>query len=483
MKRISLKILLLVLLCSQIYMAQNSGDWLLHKIYGGTEYDEANAIVKTSDGSFVLSGYTQSFGLGRFGNAYIVKVDSSGDTLWTRQYGGEGIDVFADMLLTDNGSTISIGLTDTPNDWENIFIVKTNSDGETVWNKNYGGNQKDVGLSITEANDSGYVITGVTKSVSVGEEDLFILKTNADGDSLWFKTYGTIGNDGGHCINPVSTGGYIITGIYDWSTVWLLRIDENGDTLWTKQFGETDYDEGNTVIETEDGGFIICGSIVIPGTGELDTYVIKTDNIGNVLWEKTYGGPGYDEGREILQKPDEGFVILANTDEGVFGEFSYFVINTDKTGDTLWTRTYGGVGGTDRAFGIVNIGNGNYAIAGTTFEQASNGNATLSLICVEEKTTDVEEEPLQINSFTLFDAYPNPFNPTTKISWQSSFGSWHTLKIYDILGNEVATLFDGFRPAGIHTINFDAGNLASGTYYYKLTAGNYVETKKIVLMK
>ncbi len=489
MKKISMKILMLIFICSPFFFAQNSGDWLWHKIYGGTEYDEANALVKTSEGDFVLAGYTQSFGLGRFGDAYLVKVDSLGDTLWTRRYGDEGIDVFADMLLDDDGSTISIGLTDTPESWENIFVIKTASNGDLIWNKNYGGEQKDVALAITKTSDNGYLLTGVTKSFSVGEEDLFILKTNADGDSLWFKTYGTMGNDGGHGISAVSTGGYIIAGIYDWSTLWLLRIDEQGDTLWTKQFGGIDYDEGNSVVETNDGGFIICGSTASEGAGGLDAYVIKTDSAGNIQWKKTYGGFSYDEGREILQKQDGGYIILANTDEGINGEFSYYVINTDETGDTLWTRKYGTSGGsTDRAFGLLDLKNGNYAIAGTTFGMASEGNATLSLISVEEKTTDVDEGAEYINSFKLYDAYPNPFNPNTKITFtvgDAYYGSQErvTLRVYDALGKEIITLFNGYKSSGTYTINFNADGLASGTYYYKLTAGNYVETKKMILMK
>lgn len=489
MKIISIKILLLIFICSPVFFAQNSGDWLWHKIYGGTEYDEANALVKTSGGYFVLAGYTQSFGLGRFGDAYLVKVDSLGDTLWTRRYGDEGIDVFADMLLDDDGSTISIGLTDTPESWENIFMIKTAPNGDLIWNKNFGGEEKDVALSITKSTDNGYVLTGVTKSFSVGEEDLFIFKTNAGGDSLWFKTYGTTGNDGGHGISPVSTGGYIIAGIYNWATLWLLRIDEHGDTLWTKQFGGNDYDEGNSVVETNDGGFIICGSTASEGAGALDAYVIKTDSLGNVQWKKTYGGFSYDEGRKILQKQNGGYLILANTDEGINGEFSYYIINTNETGDTIWTRKYGSVGGTtDRAFGLIDLGNGNFAIAGTTFDFVTEGNATLSVLCVDEKATFVDENIKPLTSFKLYDAYPNPFNPTTKITF--AIGDKHytspvhvTLRIYDLPGNEVATLFDGYKSAGTYSIDFNASRLASGTYFYTLTANGFSETKKILLVK
>lgn len=182
-----LKIFISVLLLTGINLfAQNPGDIVWNKLFGGTEYDEANSVVYTNTEEFIAAGYTQSYGLGRWGNAYLFKADSSGDSVWTRNFGWDGNDVFADLVESSDGKFVATGLTDTPNDFENIYLVKVDIDGNLQWEKNFGGPEKEVALSLVNADDGGLVITGVTRSFSVGEEDLFILKTNVDGDSLWF---------------------------------------------------------------------------------------------------------------------------------------------------------------------------------------------------------------------------------------------------------------------------------------------------------
>ncbi len=457
--------------------------------YGGEDYDEANAVQQTMDGGFITAGYTQSFGIGRFGNGYLIKTDINGDTLWTRLYGSDGMDVFAALCLTADSGYIAVGLTDTPNDFENIYVVKVDKDGNTVFEKNFGGSQKDVGLSIAPAGDGGFVITGGTKSVSVGEEDLFLFKINESGDSLWFKTYGTAGNDPGYGITPTDDGGFIVGGLYNWSDAWLLRTDSNGDTLWTKTFGGSNYEEANSVVQTSDKGYIFCGSTSSSGAGELDAYVVKTDSLGNLLWEKTYGGTGYDEGRRIVLKPAGGYMILANTDSQISGEMNYYIISADDIGDTLWTKTLGTIGGMDRAFDIKNISQSEYIIAGSTFDAVNFDEATLTVINDDSAPTGVYEET-DITGYYLYNAYPNPFNPTTSIKYsvgkytsRNSDNILTSLKIYDVLGNEVAVLVNTRQAPGEYEVRFDAKGLSSGIYFYTLQSGNFTQTKKFILLR
>jgi len=474
------KLLPLILLAAINIFAQNPGDIVWDKLFGGEDYDEANSVVNTETGDFIVAGYTQSYGLGRWGNAYLFKADSDGDSVWTRNFGWDGIDVFADLVKSSDGKFVATGLTDTPNDFENIYLVKVDIDGNLIWEKNFGGSQKDVALSLTNADDGGLVITGVTKSFSVGEEDLFIFKTSVDGDSLWFKTYGTTGNDGGYGIAKSSDGGYIITGQYNWSDLWLLKTDALGDTVWTKVFGGTNYDEGISVIETEDKGFIISGSTSSFGAGELDVYVVKTDSLGNFEWQKTYGGTGYDEGRRILIR-DNGYLVMGNTDSGISGEFNYFIIWTNETGDTVQTRTYGDAG-EDRCYDVINVGQEYFLIAGSDFNSTTLNDASLLLIESGNSTSVVSPEPL-VSEYSLSDAYPNPFNPSTNIQYKIGSTGFVTLKVYNILGNEVATLVNEVKSAGTHKINFDATRLSSGIYFYSLFVNNFNATKKMILLK
>ncbi len=461
---------------------------LWNHTYGGDAYDEANSVQMTNDSGFIAVGYTQSFGLGRFGNAYMIKTNAGGDTLWTKMFGGDGIDVFADLIATPDSGYIAVGLTDTPNNFENIYVVKVDNEGNTLFEKNFGGPQKDVGVSIAPADDGGFVITGGTKSISVGEEDLFLFKIDAAGDSLWFKTYGTPGNDPGYGINPADDGGFIVSGLYNWSDAWLLKADANGDTLWTKTFGGSDYDEANFPIQTADNGYIFCGSTSSMGAGGLDAYVVKTDSIGNMIWQKTYGFSGYDEGRRIVAKPGGGYMILANTDSQIPAEFNYYLVSADENGDTVWTETIGTTGGEDRAYDLLNISQSEYIIAGSTFDAVNLNNATLTVVNDDSAPVGLKED-YKVTGYYLDNAYPNPFNPSTTIEYSVGLSAGNsgsqltTLKIYDVLGKEVAVLVNSIQAPGQYQVKFNAAGLASGLYFYRLTSGSFVQTKKFMLLK
>ncbi len=462
---------------------------LWNHTYGGDAYDEANAVQMTTEGGFIAAGYTQSFGLGRFGNAYLIKTNTEGDTIWTKMFGSDGIDVFADLIATPDSGYLAVGLTDTPNDFENIYVVKVDNDGNTVFEKNFGGNQKDVGVSVAPADDGGFVITGGTRSISAGEEDLFLFKIDASGDSLWFKTYGGAGNDPGYGINPTDDGGFIVAGLFNWSDAWLLKADANGDTLWTKTFGGSGYDEANFPIQTTDHGYIFCGSTGSMGAGDLDAYVVKTDSIGNMLWQKTYGGSGYDEGRRIVAKPGGGYMILANTDNQIFGELNYYLVSADEKGDTVWTETLGKNGGEDRAYDLLNISPSEYIIAGSTFDQTNMNEATLTLVNDDSAPVGINGEN-EVAGYYLSNAYPNPFNPSTTIEYSvgsstedSNPTQLTTLKIYDVLGNEVAVLVSTVQSPGRYQVKFNASGLASGLYFYRFQSGSFIQTKKFMLLK
>lgn len=482
------KFFLLLLLTGINLFAQNPGDVVWNKMFGGTEYDEANSVVYTVTDEFIAAGYTQSYGLGRWGNAYMFKADSSGDSIWTRNFGWDGNDVFADLVESSDGKFVATGLTDTEFNFENIYLVKVDIDGNLQWEKNFGGPEKEVALSLVNADDGGLVITGVTRSFSVGEEDLFIFKTNVDGDSLWFKTYGTAGNDGGYGITKTSDGGYIIAGQHNWSDLWLLKLDASGDTLWTKVFGGNNFEEGISVIETSDNGYIVCGHSSSFGNGELDIYVVKTDSTGNLQWQKTYGGNGYDEGRRILES-DNGYIVMGSTDSGVSGEMNYYIIWTNENGDTVQTRTYGDAG-EDRCFDMNYARNERLVIAGSDFNNVTLGDAALLLIESGNSPADVSPDPV-ISGYFLSDAYPNPFNPTTTIKYEIGESGMVTLRVYDLLGSEVATLVNEEKSSGEYEVEFNTSNLpsrqgsalTSGIYFYTLTSENFTSTKKMILIK
>ncbi len=189
---------------------------------------------------------------------------------------------------------------------------------------------------------------------------------------------------------------------------------------------------------------------------------MKTDSLGNFEWQKTYGGTGYDEGRRILKR-DNGYLVMGSTDSGIAGEFNYFLIWTDENGDTVQTKTYGDAG-EDRCFDVINVGYKYFLVAGSDFNNATLGDAALLLIESGNNPSDVTPDPV-ISGYSLSDAYPNPFNPSTSIQYEIGNSGFVSLKVYNILGSEVATLVNEFKQAGSYKVKFDATSLPSGIYF------------------
>ena len=310
-----MKKLLLILLC--LPMIGFGQGW--ETTFGGTDADIGRSVQQTTDGGYIICGLILSFGNG---DAYInlIKTDSNGDSLWTKKF------------------------------WAGLYP---------------GG----AGCSAQQTNDGGYVIAGYTRNSGNGDADVYLIKTDGNGDSLWTKTFGGSNSDWAESVKQTTDGGYIITGFSALDTVpydmYLIKTDDNGDSLWTKTFGGTEYDAGYSVQQTTDGGYIICGITRSFGNGDLDVYLIKTDGNGNSIWAKTFGGSGNDEGFSVQQTTDGGYVIVGYTRNFGNGDEDVYLIKTDENGDSLWTKTFGDTG-EDIGFSIQQTTDGGYIICGLT---------------------------------------------------------------------------------------------------------------------
>lgn len=195
-----------------------------------------------------------------------------------------------------------------------VYLIKTDASGNALWIRTYGGNSWDQGNSVQQTTDGGYIIAGYAQSYGAGNGDVYLIRTNANGDTLWTKTYGGTNVDDGLSVQQTSDGGFIIVGEtvsfgagnFD---IYLIKTDSNGDTLWTRTYGGTNEDRGESVQETINGGYILLGETKSYGVGNLDIYVIKTNTNGDTIWTKTIGGAVNEWGRSIQQTSDNGYVI------------------------------------------------------------------------------------------------------------------------------------------------------------------------------
>ncbi|UCG93336.1 MAG: T9SS type A sorting domain-containing protein [candidate division WOR-3 bacterium] len=296
------------------------------------------------------------------------------DTLWTRTYGGQfdedgwAIEESSDGNYVIAGRTESFGAGD-----YDVYLIKLDTDGDTIWTKTYGGSLNDGAFSIQRTTDNGYIIAGVTSSFSTGGSDVWLLKTDADGDTSWTRNYGGPTWDQGFSVQQTSDNGFIITGfstVYgSGDQVYLIKTDDSGDTLWTKTYGGTDQDYGRSVLQTPDGGYVVAGYTFSYGVGNGDAWLIRTDSEGVILWDTTYGGNLDDRALAVLRNPDNGYILVGYTASFGTGLYDVYIIRTDSLGDTLWMRAYGGTSA-DVGHAVQHTTDGNLIIAGYTYSYA-----------------------------------------------------------------------------------------------------------------
>jgi hypothetical protein len=283
---------LIFFLTTSAWAAEPKEEW--NKTFGGSYGDGAWSLQKTKDGGYIIAGFTSSEGLG-----------------------------------------------------SDLWLVKVDSNGQKQWEKTFGGSQEDVGYSIKQTNDNGYVVAGTTNSFGMGSEYLWLLKTDVNGTKQWDRTFGgfvSSSGDGAWAINEAQDGGYIITG-YTRSfgagakDVWLIKTDVNGKEEWRRTFGGPKDDVGMSVMQTIDGGYLLTGRTASYGTGKDDIWLIKTDSAGREQWNRTSGGAEDDVGLQAVEAKD-GYVIAGRT-ESEGSDKVAFLMETDLSGKKIWENVYG----------------------------------------------------------------------------------------------------------------------------------------------
>lgn len=355
------------------------------KTYGGPANDIGTSVRQTPDAGFIVAGGTQSYGAG-LEDVYLVKTNAAGNTLWERTYGGAGQDRGNDVqqtginweyfVITGYTSSSGAGSFD-------VYLIKTDDQGNMLWSRTYGGSGWDEGRSVLPMSDGGYVIAGSTESSGAGMTDVYLIRTDANGSLLWEKPYGGALRDYGESVDHTGDGGYIIAGWTEslgagGTDVYLIKTDSNGGVVWQKTYGGPGPDYGRSVQHTEDGGFIIAGESASSGVGGMEVYLIKTDKAGNVQWTRTYGGARNDYGISVRQMSNGGYLVAGWTESFGAGMADVYVIKTDSTGNVLQTDTFGGAYN-DYGLEIRQTRDNGFVVTGYTYSSVA-GTSDLYLI-------------------------------------------------------------------------------------------------------
>jgi hypothetical protein len=251
-------------------------------------------------------------------DVWLIKLDSDGEEEWNQTYGGTDIDKGRGVVQTDDGGYIIVGNTySTGAGSSDAWLIKTDSGGEQEWNQTFGGVEWESCSSVSLTNDGGYVITGRTDSYGNGSWDLWLIKTDSNGEEEWNQTYGGTLRDIGSNVYQTSDDGYIVSGAtesvnegnMEW---WLIKTDSLGEEEWSETYGGNQFDMCTSIDLTMDGGYILGGWTPSFGAGSVDAWVVKVDSEGQEQWNQTYGTPYGDSAMSVRQTSDGGYIIAGD---------------------------------------------------------------------------------------------------------------------------------------------------------------------------
>ncbi|MFH6767607.1 hypothetical protein V8G56_02575 [Gaetbulibacter aquiaggeris] len=382
------------------------------KTFGGSNNESAKSITKTSDRGYAILGYTQSMDgdvINKVNNSYdywLLKFDQNNNLQWQKTYGGSGDDRGNEVIQTTDGGYAILGYSQS-NDgdmsenfgFSDYWVSKLDASGNILWKKSLGYAGTDTGISIIETNDLGFLLTGVldvtasegngnSKNTKINHAggDYWVIKLNISGEKQWSKYYGGSFTDTPYDVIQTEDNGYIIVGSSDSADVdissnqgtydfWVIKIDNTGTLVWEKSFGGSEIDEAFSIVKSSDGNYIIVGDTrsndkdISQNNGASDLWVVKITPSGNLLWEKTFGGTSFDAGRSISNTSDNGFLISGSSRsmDGDLttnqGQNDVWVLKIDFNGSLLWQKSFGG-SNIDFAYGALELEDNSFIIIG-----------------------------------------------------------------------------------------------------------------------
>lgn len=460
---------MLIIMCMvQVMYAQTPPDTQWMKTFGGDTIDWATFVQQTTDTGYMVLALTMSYSAGDY-DIWLIKTNENGDTLWTKTLGGNSRDAgFSFQQTHDNGYIIAGYTYSYGAGGCDAYLIKTDENGDTLWTRTYGGTINDEARSVHQTHDGGYIITGGTMSYAVNAKDIYLIKTDSNGDTLWTKTFGGIYYfSEGREVQQTADSGYIIAGYtrkyagtndYD---IYIIKTDKNGDTLWTRIYGGSQWDLANSVKETMDGNYIIAAQTKSSGTGMYDVWIIKLNPDGDTLWTKTFGGVNDDWAKYIQETQDTNYIIAGCTESYGAGGVDIWIIKIDRDGNLLWTKTIGGVNN-DWGNCVQYTVDGGYIITGRT-ESFGAGNSDAYLIKLEPE--------LAVNEDKFFEKQENKFFVfKDKLLFDISEAKFFNFSIYKEDGSVLKNLYHTFINGEKFKLNLN--NLKSGIYFIKLRIDN-----------
>lgn len=472
------------------------------KCLGGTNHDYGTCQDVTSDGGCIVAGYALSNNGDITGNhggqdIWVAKLDSTGNIQWQKCLGGSGVDRPYSIRHTSDGGYIVAGYTVsfdgdiTFNHGTDYWVVKLTSTGAIQWQKCLGGSAEDIAYSVVQISGGGYMVAGFTSSNdgdvtgNHGNQDYWIVKLDASGAVVWQKCFGGAYSDVAYSIQETTDGGFIIggssfsnngnvSGNHGYADYWLVRIDGSGNILWQKSLGGTLTDVAYSVQQTFDGGYVAAGR-TLSSDGDVhcnnptsNFWIVKIDDDASIQWDVCIGGFYDDSARSICQTPDGGFVVTGASysndghaigHHGTTAYSDYLAAKINSAGTVVWSKCLGGAND-DIAYAIQPSMDGGYFITGSTLSTdgdvtSNHGNHDYWVVKLATDITGMNENV----SDSYFNIWPNPFSTHATIKFPNEINQG-MLRLYDMYGE---VILERNNIMGKEII-INAENLSSGVY-------------------
>lgn len=448
--------------------------------FGGSGDDYAYAIQQTADGNFAFFGRTSSWGAG-MEDFWALKMDDLGNAQWSHTYGGSERNLGFDGQQTADGGYVLVGqIGDYPS--ADAWLVKTDAGGNQTWAASYNYSSHDHAESVWQNTDGGYIMNGNHNGMYY---NIWTIRTDANGSMLWNREFGIpAGNDEGKDVQQTSDGNFILLNtihVESWAynpRIWLTKMDPVGNTLWNVEFGAANQAYGHSVQQTSDGGYIFTGWTNPPGA-PADLWLVKTDGSGNMLWNRTFGGNGSEEGYCVRQTTDGGYIIAGCTSSYGAGGNDVWIIKTDDLGNMQWNCAYGGAGD-DVGHSVWQTADAGYIVGGYTNSFGAGGYDAWVLL-LESAPQNLSVNLIPFSSNIQIPASGGAFEFYVFVTNGGSDTAWVDLWTKAILpnGTAVGPLLGAANvaldPGVTGWVRYQnvPGRVPSGLYTYIACAGDY----------
>lgn len=343
----------------------------------GGEQVWATGVEETVDGGYIVLGGAGDVASGGYTDCWLMKLDSGGNVQWFAMYGGDTSDIGNSVYQTRDGGYVVAGYQVLPENHADAWLMRVDALGNAMWQKTYGGDSDDFFNSVEQTSDGGYILVGGTWSKGKGGSDGWALKLNSAGHIEWEQVFGGVNHDFIYSVEQTGDGGYVAVGKTSSSGAgqtdgWMVRLNPEGQVQWQKTFGGNSFDTINSVIETDDGGFIVAGSSFSFAANTEDAWIMKLNSTGETQWQKSYGGQGEDLAFFIEPTSDGGYIAAGRTSSYGGGTMDAWVLKLSSSGDIQWQETYG-EDNYDLAGTIHQTKDGGYIMSGGTYVIGPNG--------------------------------------------------------------------------------------------------------------